>query len=316
MKRIAFLDTVHAVLWDRLTQAGCACEHAENLTREEILTGALADHVGIVLRSRLTLDAAIMDAMPRLKWIARSGAGLDNIDIETAEIRGIHVFSSPEGNATAVGEHAIGQLLMLLHQLAEADRHVRSGGWDREAHRGIELEARTVGIIGFGNMGQSFAKRLMGFGCRVLVYDKYLSKFNGQYGVQEVDMKRLNNEADIISLHVPLTSETQGMVNDQWISQFKKTFHLVNTARGEIVDTGAVLDALDRGQLLGAALDVLEFEKRSLEGLAQRPVLLDRLLKHPRTILSPHVAGWTTESYFKLSNVLADKILPFTKKNP
>ena len=222
MKRIAFLDTVHAVLWDRLTQAGCACEHAENLTREEILTGALADHVGIVLRSRLTLDAAIMDAMPRLKWIARSGAGLDNIDIETAEIRGIHVFSSPEGNATAVGEHAIGQLLMLLHQLAEADRHVRSGGWDREAHRGIELEARTVGIIGFGNMGQSFAKRLMGFGCRVLVYDKYLSKFNGQYGVQEVDMKRLNNEADIISLHVPLTSETQGMVNDQWISQFKK----------------------------------------------------------------------------------------------
>ena len=314
MARIAFLDTVHEVLWERLVQGGYTCEHAESMTREEIHAGALAEHQGIVLRSRLTLDAALMDAMPGLQWIARSGSGLDNIDVEAAADRSIRIFSSPEGNATAVGEHAVGQLLMLLHKLARADRHVREGGWNREAHRGGELEARTVGIIGFGNMGQSFAKRLMGFGCRVLVYDKYVSGFNGQYGAQEVKMEQLHADADIVSLHLPLTPETHGMIDANWIAQFQRPFYLLNTARGELVDTTALLDALDGGQMAGAALDVLEFEKRSLEGLAERPVALERLFEHPQTVLSPHVAGWTSESYFKLSDVLADKILR-TKQN-
>jgi D-3-phosphoglycerate dehydrogenase len=173
----------------------------------------------------------------------------------------------------------------------------------------LELEARTVGIIGFGHMGRSFARCLRGFGCRVLAYDKYTSGFEGEYGVEECSLDELLHSADVVSLHVPLTAETLGMVNAQWLAEFTQPFFLLNTARGEVVNTEAVLDALDNGQLAGAALDVLEFERRSLEGLAERPAALQRLLEHPRTVLSPHVAGWSEESYFKLSNVLADKIL-------
>lgn len=307
--QVAFLESVHPILWERLEAAGMACEHAESVSRESILHGSLNHAEGIVLRSRLMLDAALMDAMPRLQWIARSGAGLENIDLEAAQQRGIRVYASPEGNATAVGEHAVGQLLALLHRLVAADRHVRAGGWDREAHRGIELEARTVGIIGFGNMGRSFAKCLQGFGCKVLAYDKYIRGFEGTWGVQEADLAQLQAEADVISMHVPLTDETRHMVNTPWIEAFHRPFHFINTARGEVVRTEDVLHALDGGQVLGAALDVLEFEKRSLEGLDGRPPALQRLLEHPRTVVSPHVAGWSVESYFKLSNVLADKIL-------
>ena len=309
MAQVAFLDTVHEVLWERLTAAGMDCVHAETTTRDDVLAGALSACTGIVLRSRLTVDKALLDALPALQWVARSGAGLDNIDLAEAEQRGLRVISSPEGNATAVGEHAVGQLLTLLHKLTRADRHVRGGGWDREGHRGLELEARTVGIIGFGNMGQSFARCLRGFGCQVLAYDKYTSGFNGEYGVEECSLEAIQQRADVVSLHVPLTAETRGMVNARWIAEFAQPFFLLNTARGEVVDTDAVLDALDSGQLAGAALDVLEFEKRSLEGLAKRPAALQRLLEHPLTVLSPHVAGWSVESYFKLSNVLADKIL-------
>ena len=309
MVRVAFLDTVHEVLWERLTDVGMKCVHAETTSREDVLAGALSTCNGIVLRSRLTLDAALLDALPELQWVARSGAGLDNIDVAEAERRGVQVISSPEGNATAVGEHAVGQLLALLHKLTRADRHVRDGGWDRECHRGLELEARTVGIIGFGNMGRSFARCLRGFGCRVLAYDKYTSGFAGEHGVEECSLDELLQSADVVSLHVPLTAETRGMVNAQWLAEFAQPFFLLNTARGEVVNTEAVLDALDSGQLAGAALDVLEFEKHSLEGLAERPAALQRLLNHPHTVLSPHVAGWSEESYFKLSNVLADKIL-------
>jgi D-3-phosphoglycerate dehydrogenase len=309
MARVAFLDTVHDVLWERLTAAGMDCVHAEAMSRDDVLAGALSTCNGIVLRSRLTVDAALLDALPALQWVARSGAGLDNIDVAEAERRGVRVISSPEGNASAVGEHAVGQLLAMLHKLTCADRHVRGGGWDREGHRGLELEARTVGIIGFGNMGRSFARCLRGFGCRVLAYDKYTSGFAGEHGVEECSLDELLQSADVVSLHVPLTAETRGMVNAQWLSEFVHPFFLLNTARGEVVNTEAVLDALDADQLLGAALDVLEFEKPSLEGLAERTAALQRLLEHPRTVLSPHVAGWSTESYFKLSDVLADKIL-------
>jgi D-3-phosphoglycerate dehydrogenase len=309
MARVAFFDTVHDVLWERLTAAGMDCVHAEAMSRDDVLAGALSTCNGIVLRSRLTVDAALLDALPALQWVARSGAGLDNIDVAEAERRGVRVISSPEGNASAVGEHAVGQLLAMLHKLTCADRHVRGGGWDREGHRGLELEARTVGIIGFGNMGRSFARCLRGFGCRVLAYDKYTSGFAGEHGVEECSLEELLQSADVVSLHVPLTAETRGMVNAQWLAEFAQPFFLLNTARGEVVNTQAVLDALDADQLLGAALDVLEFEKPSLEGLAERTAALQRLLEHPRTVLSPHVAGWSTESYFKLSDVLADKIL-------
>ena len=313
MAQVAFLDTVHEVLWERLTAAGMDCVHAETTSRDDVLAGALSACTGIVLRSRLTVDGELLNALPMLQWIARSGAGLENIDLHAAEDRGIQVHSSPEGNATAVGEHAVGQLLILLHKLAAADRHVREGGWDREGHRGVELEARTVGVIGFGNMGRSFAQRLTGFGCRVLAYDKYVQGFDGVHGVVESTLAHIQAEADVVSLHVPLTEETRGMVNKAWMAAFSKPFYLLNTARGAVVRTEDLLEALDQNRLRGAALDVLEFEKRSLEGLAVRPPSLERLLAHPRTILSPHVAGWRIESHFKLSNFLAEKIL---KKNP
>lgn len=311
MAHVAFLDTVHAVLWERLTAAGMVCVHAENTVRHEVLSGSLSTCTGIVLRSRLTVDAELLDALPNLQWVARSGSGLDNINVAEAERRGVRIICSPEGNATAVGEHAVGQLLALLHKLARADHHVRSGGWDREGYRGLELESRTVGIIGFGNTGQSFARCLRGFGCQVLAYDKYTSGFAGNYGVEECDLEAIMQTADVVSLHVPLTTETRGMVDAQWISHFAQPFFLLNTARGEVVKCEAVLDALDHGQILGSALDVLEYEKRSLEGLIERPATLQRLLEHPKTVLSPHVAGWSVESYFKLSNVLADKILNY-----
>ncbi|MGB1122782.1 MAG: NAD(P)-dependent oxidoreductase, partial [Flavobacteriales bacterium] len=187
--------------------------------------------------------------------------------------------------------------------------HVREGGWNRDGHRGVELEARTVGIIGFGNMGRSFAQRLKGFGCRVLAYDKYVQGFDGVHGVVESKLVHIQAEADVVSLHVPLTEETRGMVDKAWMAAFSKPFYLLNTARGAVVRTEDLLEALDLNRLRGAALDVLEFENRSLEGLAIRPPSLERLLAHPRTILSPHVAGWSIESHFKLSNFLADKIL-------
>ena len=311
MTHVAFLDTVHEVLWDRLTAAGLHCVHAENTSRDDVLQGALSACIGLVLRSRIAVNSELFDALPNLKWVARSGAGLDNIDVAEAERRGVQIISSPEGNATAVGEHAVGQLLALLHKLARADQHVRDGGWDREIHRGLELESRTVGIIGFGNMGQSFARCLRGFGCRVLAYDKYTSGFAGESGVEECKLNDLKRFADVVSLHVPLTIETRGMVDSKWLSEFDHPFFLLNTARGEVVKTRAILQALNTGILAGAALDVLEFEKQSLDGLTTRPAVLQDLLEHPNTVLSPHVAGWSKESYFKLSSVLADKILTY-----
>lgn len=307
--RVAFLDSVHPVLWERLHDAGYECMHCESLSREAILSGELRTTTGVVLRSRIAIDQALLRAMPHLKWIARSGSGLENIDLEAAKLQGITVHSSPEGNATSVGEHAVGQLLMMLHKLRTADLHVREGGWDRELHRGMELESRTVGIVGFGNMGQSFAKCLQGFGCRVLAYDKYVSGFDGTYGVNEASFEALQAHCDVVSLHVPLSDETRFLVNTSWIQSFRKPFFLLNTSRGEVIKTEALLDALDEGNVLGVALDVLEFEKRSLEGLEARPLLLQRLIDHPKTVLSPHVAGWSVESYQKLSSVLADKIL-------
>ena len=280
-----------------------------DMGRDSIMNGALHDVHGIVLRSRLTLDSSLLDAMPQLKWIARSGAGLENIDTESAEARGIRVINSPEGNAASVGEHVVGQLLMLLHKLHTGHQHVQQGGWDREAHRGSELGAKTVGIIGYGNMGSAFAQRLSGFGCRLLAQDLIKRGFHGEYGVEEVELATIFEHCDVVSLHVPLTEITLKMVNTDWIQRFKKPVILINSSRGAVLETTAVVAGLDSGHLQGAILDVIEYEKKSLEGLSARPEALDNLSSDERVVLSPHVAGWSHESYFKLSNVLADKVL-------
>lgn len=317
-----FLDSVHAGLQVRLEAAGMSCFDGTALGREALMELAAKTPIhGLVLRSRLSLDRELLDQLPDLQWIARSGSGLDNIDVEAAHQKGIALHSSPEGNRDAVGEHTLGMLLNTLHRLSSGDASVRSGAWDREGHRGRELKHLTVGIIGYGHMGSAFAQRLAGFGCRVLAYDKYKEGWGEQPQVKAplphvvpVGSDVLAKEADVVSLHVPWTSETKGMVNDHWLGSWDHPIVLLNTARGAIVQTEALLRALDDGRVTHACLDVLEFEGRSLETLEglQDPVkkqAFEALLKHPNVMMTPHVAGWTQESWSQLSKVLADKIL-------
>ena len=309
--KVAFLDTVHPILQERLEANGYSCHDLYSTSREEILDGALKDFEGVVIRSRLTLDARLLAALSSLKWIARSGSGLDNIDVEEAKARGIEIINSPEGNKDAVGEHTLGLLLMLLHKLPSGDKSVHNRQWLREEHRGEELGAQTVGIIGYGVMGSSFAEKLSGLGCRIVAYDKYKEGFSTE-NIEEVSEDEFFELSDIVSVHVPWTSETKGMIDSKWLDRFSKPIIFLNTSRGAVVRTSDLLDAIDAGKVRSAALDVIEFEGRSLEGLELNDVAaatLERLLKNDQILITPHVAGWSVESYFKLSSVLADKII-------
>lgn len=311
--KVAFLDTVHPILKSRLEDKGFKCKEYLLISREDILRGELKSIEGIVLRSRLQIDSEILKALPELKWIARSGSGLENIDLASAKSKGVKVFNSPEGNRDAVGEHVLGMILMILHKLRSGDRTVHERVWDREAHRGTELSSKTVGIIGYGVMGTAFASKLSGLGCKVIAYDKYKKGFSSDI-VEEVTESDFFNRSDIVSVHVPWTSETKQLVNSNWLAKFKKTIVFVNSSRGAVVNTSDLLDALDLGQVSHIALDVIEFEGNSLEGLdkvkdKESRATLARLLASPNVFLSPHVAGWTKESYIKLSTYLADKIL-------
>lgn len=319
--QVWFLDVVHEALWKALDAAGMKCHHGTGVSREAIVAGDLDPVHGLVLRSRIRLDAEVLHALPDLQWIARSGSGLENIDLATAAELGIAVYSSPEGNRDAVGEHCTGMLLGSLHKLPSGDASIRQHQWLREPHRGRELKSMTVGIVGYGHMGSAFAERLAGFGCRVMAYDKYKEGWGEQPTTQRpfphvkpVGWDTFCQKVDVVSIHLPWTTETKGMVDDVWLAQFDKPILLLNTARGPIVQTRALLSALDDGRVTKACLDVLEFEGRSLEaldGLADEEMraAFEQLLAHPNVLLSPHVAGWTVESYVKLSTVLADKIL-------
>ena len=304
-----FIDTVHPVLWQRLTEAGYQCVAAYHLNREE-LKQQCASARGIVIRSRIQLDRDFLQHCSGLKWIARSGAGMQNIDVTFASSKGIHCINSPEGNQDAVGEQAVGMLLMLFNNLCRADKEVRQGIWNREENRGIELAGKTVGIIGYGNMGRAFAKKLQGFDCHVLAHDKYQSGF-GHGHVHEVGLDGIQEMADVVSLHLPLTTETRYYVDDAFVNECKKPFFLINTSRGPVLKTQALLNGLGSGKILGACLDVLEFEQFNFEKLRSEDLPEDfrQLIRSEKVLLSPHIAGWTHESYFKLSNVLADKIL-------
>jgi D-3-phosphoglycerate dehydrogenase len=309
MKKVIFIDSVHPILAERLEAAGYVCEWKNELNRDEILS-ILKDYEGAVIRSKFKFDREVFDASPNLKWIARSGAGMENIDTQLAKKRGVKCFNSPEGNRDAVAEHAIGMLLMLFNQLIQADTEVRKGEWNREKNRGIELKGKTVGILGFGFMGEAFAQRLQGFGVNVIAYDKYRSNFGNDF-IQEVDLPTLFKQTDVLSIHLPLTEETTFMVDANFINQFKKPIYLINTARGKNVKTADLIAALKSGKVLGACLDVLEYEKSSFESLKadELPEPFQYLKNSNKVILSPHVAGWTHESYAKLSSVLAEKIL-------
>lgn len=315
---ILHADTNHPILMKKLAEAGHHNVEGFEQSREETLQNQhLYD--GIVIRSRYKIDKEFIDAAPNLKFIARVGAGLESIDVEYAQERGIKLFSAPEGNANAVGEHALGMLLSLFNRLNKADREVREGLWHREENRGVELDGKTVGLIGYGNMGKSFAKKLRGFDVDVIFYD--LKEGIADENARQVSYEEFFEKADVVSLHTPLTEKTHQMINKEFIANFKKPIWFINTARGKSAVTEDLVDALKEGKIVGAGLDVLEYEKSSFESLFGNkknvsisaadpiPEALRELMFMPHTLLSPHVAGWTRESHEKLATVIADKII-------
>jgi D-3-phosphoglycerate dehydrogenase len=309
MKKVLFIESVHEILHRRLEAAGYICDRMYDATRAELMQRA-DEYEGIVVRSRIRIDREFMDAATNLRFIARSGSGLENIDVAYAEHKNIRVYNSPEGNRDAVGEHAVGMLLMLMNNLRQADADVRSGRWPREENRGYEVAGKTVGIIGYGLMGSSFAEKLRGFGASIIAYDKYKSGFGNEH-VSEVSLQELQQKSDIVSLHLPLNDETHYFADAQFFSAFAKPIYFINTARGKNTETASLVAALKNGSVRGACIDVIEYEKSSLEGLETDSSLtaMRDLIALPNVVLSPHIAGWTHESYEKLSSVLADKIL-------
>lgn len=307
--KILHLDNNHPLLLKMLKEAGFTNEENYKSSKVEI-EEIISNYDGIVIRSRFNIDKQFLDAAKNLKFIARVGAGLESIDIEYAEMRGVKLIAAPEGNRNAVGEQALGMLLSLFNNLNKADREVKSGIWNREANRGIELEGKTVGIIGYGNMGNAFAKKLRGFDCEVICYD--IKEDVGNENAKQVSLKELQLKADVLSLHTPWTPLTDKMINTEFINSFSKPFWLVNTARGKNVVTADLVLALKSGKVLGAGLDVLEFEKLSFETLFDSdnfPQSLKELFAMDNVILSPHIAGWTVESKTKLATVIAEKII-------
>lgn len=309
IKKILFIDSVHPILKQKLEEEGFVCEEDFAMSREKLIA-AIPDYFGIVVRSRIKLDREILKAAKNLKFIARSGAGMENIDFDFAQKQGIKCFNAPEGNRDAVGEHALGMLLSLFNHLKRGDSQVRNGIWKREENRGIELGGKTVGIIGFGNTGQAFAAKLSGFDCRILAYDKHgTPKKNAT--AKAATLSDIFNAADVVSFHVPLTEETHHYFNHSFLESFQKPIFLINTSRGQVVKTEALVDGLKSGSVAGACLDVLEYEKFSFEQLQtdSLPEAFSYLISSEKVLLSPHVAGWTNESYLKLSDTLARKIL-------
>ncbi len=310
--KILFIDTAHPFLWESMIADGHECIAADKFSLEEIYS-QLSDTNGIVIRSRITIDKKFLDKATALKFIARCGAGMESIDVEYASQKGIACLNSPEGNRNAVGEHALGMLLMLFNNLNRADRQVRAGEWIREKNRGHELEGKTVGIIGFGNMGSAFAEKLKGFNCRKLAFDKYRSGFANDF-VQEATFEEIKRQANVLSLHIPLTSETEFLINEKFINSFAKPFYLINTARGKCVSTHDLVNGIKSGKVLGACLDVYEYEDASFEKFSiEAAGLKDNadwiyLTQSEKVILTPHIAGWTFESLRKIAEVLVKKI--------
>ena len=305
--KILHLDTNHPLLINKLNNFGFINEE-DYMSSKEVIEAKISGYDGIIIRSRFTIDQQFMDAATNLKFIARVGAGLENIDCNYAMAKGIELIAAPEGNRNAVGEHTLGMLLSLFNKLNKADREVREGKWYREANRGIELEGKTVGIIGYGNMGKVFAKKLRGFDVTVLCYD--IKPKVGDENCKQVSLKEIQTKADVISLHTPQTPLTLGMINTEFINMFKKPFWLINTARGKSVVTKDLVEALKSGKILGAGLDVLEYEKASFENLFSSNLseAFRYLIQAENVLLTPHVAGWTIESKEKLAQTIVDKI--------
>ena len=308
MTRVLISDRTHPVLEERLRSAGFEVSVEPDHDYNSLIQAAQGCDA-LVVRSKVIIDRAFIDAVPSLRCIGRVGAGMETIDVDYAESKGIRCLNSPEGNRDAVGEHTVGLLLALLNNIARADAEVRRGLWQREANRGWELGSLTVGIIGFGNMGNAFAKRLQGFGCPIIAYDKYKPAGYAPQYVEEVSLDELKQRADVVSFHVPLTNETHHYLDHDFIDHMAKPFFLVNTSRGAVVDTEALVHGLQSGKVRGAGLDVLENENMQSDGITS----FNSQLLTLNCVFTPHVAGWTVESKYKLAAVLADKIIDVLK---
>lgn len=306
--KILHIDSNHPTLSQQLEDAGFQNEEGYKLSKDQI-DAIIHEYHGIIIRSRFDIDSDFLDKATSLQFIARVGAGLESIDCDYAESKGIHLIAAPEGNRNAVGEQALGMLLSLFNNLNRADRQIRHGQWIREANRGHELDGKAVGIIGYGNMGKSFAKKLRGFDVEVLCYD--IKPSVGDDNARQVSLAELQQKADVVSLHTPWTPQTNKMVNADFINAFAKPFWLINTARGKSVVTKDLAVALQSGKILGAGLDVLEYEKSSFEHLftdGDIPAEFKYLLEAENVLLAPHIAGWTYESHERLAQVIVDKI--------
>ncbi len=303
MKVIA-IDSVHPILYNQLRSFGCTVDECSHLKGEELLK-ILPQYEGFIIRSKFKITKEIIDACPSLKFIARSGSGMENIDLAYAKSKGIECFNSPEGNRDAVAEHVLGMILMLINKLKIADAEVRNGIWKRAENRGIELKGKTFALIGYGQMGSAVAQRLKGFDVKILAYDKYKEQHDFKASMDDIF-----EHADFVSLHLPLTAETTNIANAQWFKNFKKDIFFINTARGKCVNTSDLVTAMKNGKVRGACLDVLEYESVSFENIEAKnlPEDFQYLITSDKIVLSPHIAGWTFESYEKLSSFLAEKI--------
>lgn len=300
MRKVLIVDEVHPSMAEGLTNLGFEVETRTDLTLSEFVS-ILPAYEGLVVRSKFKITAEILRDTT-LNFIARAGAGLDLLDVDACLSRGIAVFSANEGNSDAVAEHVIGQLLSLAHKLHTSDTEVRHGLWEREGNRGFELKGKTIGIIGYGNMGKAVASRLTCFGMTILAYDKYAPSAD-----YPATMEQLFEQADILSLHIPLTSETRGLISVEFVDSFKKPILLINSSRGPIAPLEPLLHGFRSGKIKGLALDVLPNEKLSSWSFVEKELFAE-IAAYPATIFSPHVAGWTTESYHKINEVLLEKI--------
>lgn len=306
--KILHIDNNNPLLWEQLEQVGFI-NHSDFTSSKTEIEAKIQDYQGIVIRSRFKIDKQFLDKAINLQFIARVGAGLESIDCDYAATKNINLIAAPEGNRNAVAEHSLGMILSLFNKLNTADAEIRSGQWNREKNRGYELDGRTVGIIGYGNMGKAFAKKLRGFEVEVLCYD--IKENVGDAYAKQVSLQELQQKTDVLSLHLPWTPETDRMVDLDFITAFEKNIWIINTSRGKNIVTADLVSAIESGKVLGAGLDVLEYEQLSFENLFNEkntPEAFQYLLNSHKVILSPHIAGWTFESHERLAQVIVDKI--------
>jgi D-3-phosphoglycerate dehydrogenase len=308
--KVLIIDEMHESITPLLTELNIEVEYEPQIKRNEIIS-IIGKYEGLIVRSKTRVDAELLQAAKKLKFVARAGAGIDNVEVEELEKRNIKLINAPEGNRDALAEHATGMILSLFNKINLADQEVRTGIWDREGNRGVELMGKTIGLLGYGNMGEAFAKRLSSFGCEILAYDAEKAGFSNGF-VKEVEMNEIFEKAQILSLHIPLNAQNKGLVNYEFLSSFKNLEYIINTSRGEVIILKDLLKLLQENKIKGAALDVLENEKiRSLS--SEELLVFQEIIKLKQVLFTPHVAGWSYESYEKINLVLCQKIKTLLK---